>query len=103
MAENKNMWERGTCNSNRKPSLKPASDPVHAHGLPKAQGLYDPRNEHDACGIGFIAHMKNDKSHDIVQKGLGAFKQSRASRRRWCGPEGRRWLRHTYPDASPPV
>lgn len=35
-----------------------------------AEGLYDPRNEHDACGIGFVAHMKNVKSHDIVAKGL---------------------------------
>ena len=35
-----------------------------------AEGLYDPRNEHDACGIGFVAHMKNVKSHDIVSKGL---------------------------------
>ncbi|GHD11525.1 glutamate synthase large subunit [Tianweitania populi] len=39
-------------------------------GLPKAQGLYDPRNEHDACGVGFIAQMKNVKSHQIVLDGL---------------------------------
>jgi glutamate synthase (NADPH/NADH) large chain len=36
-----------------------------------ARGLYDPRNEHDACGVGFIAQIKNQKSHDIVAKGLG--------------------------------
>ncbi|HEX4508376.1 MAG TPA: hypothetical protein VH722_21795, partial [Alphaproteobacteria bacterium] len=36
----------------------------------KAQGLYDPRNEHDACGVGFVAHIKNTKSHDIVARGL---------------------------------
>ena len=35
-----------------------------------AQGLYDPRNEHDACGVGFIAQMKNIKSHQIVVDGL---------------------------------
>ena len=35
-----------------------------------AQGLYDPRNEHDACGVGFIAQMKNVKSHKIVEDGL---------------------------------
>jgi glutamate synthase (NADPH/NADH) large chain len=35
-----------------------------------AQGLYDPRNEHDACGVGFVAHIKNTKSHDIVARGL---------------------------------
>nr|WP_307258832.1 glutamate synthase large subunit [Kaistia dalseonensis] len=34
------------------------------------QGLYDPRNEHDACGVGFIANLKNEKSHRIVQSGL---------------------------------
>ncbi|MGK5643414.1 hypothetical protein ACSNOK_34980, partial [Streptomyces sp. URMC 126] len=39
-------------------------------GLPAAQGLYDPANESDACGVGFVAHMRNEKSHDIVAKGL---------------------------------
>ena len=39
-------------------------------GLPGKQGLYDPRNEHDACGVGFIAHMKGQKSHQIVKDGL---------------------------------
>ncbi|WP_395450247.1 glutamate synthase large subunit [Aminobacter sp. UC22_36] len=35
-----------------------------------AHGLYDPRNEHDACGVGFIAQMKGVKSHQIVKDGL---------------------------------
>ena len=39
-------------------------------GLPPAQGLYDPRNEHDACGVGFIANVKGKKSNTIVQQGL---------------------------------
>jgi hypothetical protein len=39
-------------------------------GLPAARGLYDPRNEHDACGVGFIAQMKGVKSHQIVKDGL---------------------------------
>ncbi len=38
--------------------------------LPAKQGLYDPRNEHDACGVGFIAHVKGVKSHDIIRQGL---------------------------------
>ena len=38
--------------------------------LPKAQGLYDPRNEHDACGVGFIAHIDGAKTHSIVEQGL---------------------------------
>ncbi|TVR79481.1 MAG: glutamate synthase large subunit [Rhodospirillales bacterium] len=41
------------------------------HALPTTtQGLYDPSNEHDACGIGFVANIKNHKSHDIVAQGL---------------------------------
>jgi glutamate synthase (NADPH/NADH) large chain len=39
-------------------------------GLPEAQGLYDPRNEHDACGVGFIANIGGERSHDIVRDGL---------------------------------
>ena len=39
-------------------------------GLPKAQGLYDPRHEHDACGTGFVVNIKGERSHDIVRKGL---------------------------------
>ena len=43
---------------------------VRDPGLPPAQGLYDPSNEQDSCGVGFIADMKNRKSHDIVEQGL---------------------------------
>jgi glutamate synthase (NADPH) large chain len=39
-------------------------------GPPPAQGLYDPRNEHDACGVGFIANVKGKKSSAIVAQGL---------------------------------
>src|SRR5210317_2508098 len=38
--------------------------------LPEAQGLYSPENEHDNCGIGFVAHIKGKPSHDIVKRGL---------------------------------
>ena len=38
--------------------------------LPPRQGLYDPANEHDACGVGFVAHIKGEKSHQIVRQGL---------------------------------
>ena len=43
---------------------------VVSTGLPEAQGLYDPRHEHDACGIGFVADIKGRKSHDIILKGI---------------------------------
>ena len=39
-------------------------------GLPPKQGLYDPRNEHDACGVGFVANIKGAKSHGIIGQGL---------------------------------
>ncbi|PRY98380.1 glutamate synthase (NADH) large subunit [Jezberella montanilacus] len=39
-------------------------------GLPPSQGLYSPANEHDACGVGFVAHIKGHKNHDIVKQGL---------------------------------
>ena len=38
--------------------------------VPPKQGLYDPAHEHDACGVGFIAHIKGQKSHSIVEQGL---------------------------------
>ena len=41
-----------------------------AHGLPAPQGLYDPRFERDACGIGFVANIRGEKSHDIILKGI---------------------------------
>lgn len=40
------------------------------HGLPPHQGLYDPSFEKDACGVGFIAHMKGKKSHNIINQGI---------------------------------
>jgi len=41
--------------------------------FPKAQGMYDPVNEHDNCGIGFVAHIKGEASHDIVMRGLNVL------------------------------
>ena len=37
---------------------------------PHPQGLYHPRNEHDACGMGLVASIRGIKSHDIIRKGL---------------------------------
>jgi glutamate synthase domain-containing protein 2/glutamate synthase domain-containing protein 1/glutamate synthase domain-containing protein 3 len=43
-----------------------------AAGSPQARrpGLYDPAFEHDACGVGFVAHIKGKRSHDILKMGL---------------------------------
>ncbi|MEO8722819.1 MAG: glutamate synthase large subunit [Sphingobium sp.] len=37
---------------------------------PQTQGLYDPRNEHDACGVGFVVNIKGVKSHETIRRGL---------------------------------
>jgi glutamate synthase (ferredoxin) len=43
-------------------------------GVPPAQGLYDPRHEHDACGVGFVVDIKGRKSHAIVRQALTVLK-----------------------------
>lgn len=43
------------------------------YGLPPAQGLYDPRFEHDACGIGFVAHIEGRRSHRVLEMALEAL------------------------------
>ena len=40
------------------------------HRIPDQQGLYDPRNEHDACGMGLVASIRGEKTHEIIRKGL---------------------------------
>lgn len=50
---------------------QPEEKPVVLHRRPAGRvGLYDPQNEHDACGVGFVAHIKGKKSHAIIQQGL---------------------------------
>ncbi|MGB7761366.1 MAG: glutamate synthase large subunit [Bryobacteraceae bacterium] len=46
------------------------NDTVTPRGLPQSQGLYDPAQERDSCGIGFVANIKGQKSHDIIVKGI---------------------------------
>ena len=43
-------------------------------GFPEPQGLYDSRNEHDSCGVGFVAHIKGQQSHEIVSQALEILK-----------------------------
>jgi glutamate synthase (NADPH/NADH) large chain len=49
--------------------VKTIVEPKHS-AVPAAQGLYNPANEHDACGVGFIANLKNNKTHQIIKDGL---------------------------------
>ncbi|MEU4495279.1 glutamate synthase large subunit [Streptomyces sp. NPDC023998] len=39
-------------------------------GRPAPQGMYDPRNEHDACGVGFVATLTGVASHELVEQAL---------------------------------
>ncbi len=52
---------------------------------PNQQGLYDPAHEHDACGVGFVAHVKGRKSHKLVNKGLEML--ANLDHRGGCGAE----------------
>jgi glutamate synthase (NADPH/NADH) large chain len=45
-----------------------------SHAFPPPQGLYDPRHEHDACGVAFVATLTGVASHDIVAKALTALR-----------------------------
>jgi glutamate synthase (NADPH/NADH) large chain len=40
--------------------------------VPSRQGLYDPRNEHDSCGVAFVVDVAGRRSHDVVARGLAA-------------------------------
>ena len=40
-----------------------------------AQALYDPMNEHDACGVGLVANINNVASHQIVLQGITVLKR----------------------------
>ena len=52
----------------------PQENAVHGSGrscrVPQQQGLYHPQYEHDACGMGLVASIRGEKSHDIIRKGL---------------------------------
>ena len=47
---------------------------MHFSSQPTAQGLYDPSNEHDACGVAFVATLTGTPSNEIVQHGLTALR-----------------------------
>src|SRR5690349_3234239 len=44
----------------------------HPH-LPSAQGLYRPEHQHDSCGVGFVVHLKGQRSHQLVDQSLSAL------------------------------
>src|SRR5262245_34437785 len=59
----------------RRPSEPPdakttTGEPMRAASHPVQQGMYDPRNEHDACGVGFVATLTGEASHELVDQAL---------------------------------
>ncbi len=54
-------------------------------GIPPKQGLYDPKFEHDACGIGFVVNIKGHQSHAIVEQALTILQN--LDHRGACGSE----------------
>ncbi|HEU4685063.1 MAG TPA: hypothetical protein VFS39_11240, partial [Nitrospira sp.] len=55
-------------------------------GLPPKQGLYDPQQEKDSCGIGFVVNIKGQKSHDILRKGLQVLENLTHRGAQGCDP-----------------
>lgn len=45
-------------------------DERNAAGMPAPFGLYDPANEHDSCGVGFVAHLSGEARHDLIEDAL---------------------------------
>ncbi len=60
---------------------------VETNQLPPRQGLYDPANERDACGVGFVVNINGERSHDIVLKGLQILVNLRHRGACGCDPE----------------
>ncbi|WP_374567244.1 glutamate synthase-related protein [Ideonella sp.] len=58
---------KATPGSAPSPTPHPSAEEIQALS---AHGLYDPRNEKDACGVGFVAHIKGQKAHAIIAQGL---------------------------------
>ena len=70
-----------------------------ARAVRPPQGLYDPRAEHDACGVGFVVHMKGTAVARHRGQGAAGPDQPRAPRRLRLRGEHRRRRRHPDPDA----
>ena len=56
-------------------------------GVPAQQGLYHPQHEHDACGMGLVANIRGEKSHDIICKGLEVLVNLAHRGAAGCDPE----------------
>ncbi len=76
--------------TNRQEMTRRTTQRHNKHGTgagraPSKQGLYDPRFEHEACGVGFVVNIKGKKSHPIVQQALQVLRN--LQHRGACGSE----------------
>ena len=67
-------------------SQQDVQQPV-AVGLPAAQGMYDPANEHDNCGMGFVASIRGERTHAIVEQGIEVLTHLEHRGACGCDPE----------------
>ena len=61
----------------RKAEMNNDAHRVLRNGPPPQQGLYDPRFEHEACGVGFVVNIKGRKSHSIIEQALQVLVRER--------------------------
>ena len=71
---NRSSWCGSLANEPRRATNEPSFS-LEDDARPKAWGLYEPQTEHDACGIGFAAHIKGVKSRSIVEDALSILKR----------------------------
>jgi glutamate synthase (NADPH/NADH) large chain len=70
---------------NHSPLFSRQPELFHSDGTPRAHGLYDPAYEHDNCGVGFVAHIKGQRSHQILVDALRMLRHM--AHRGACGCE----------------
>ncbi len=71
----------------KKRTHPPKALPQIVPGMPIAQGLYDPRFEHDSCGVGFVVNIKGHKSHEIIRNGIQILENLTHRGACGCDPE----------------
>jgi glutamate synthase domain-containing protein 2/glutamate synthase domain-containing protein 1/glutamate synthase domain-containing protein 3 len=64
-----------------------SAGPLPGSNAPARQGLYDPSQEHESCGVGFVAHVKGERSHGIVERGIDVLRKLAHRGACGCDPE----------------
>src|SRR5262245_7365296 len=64
---------RGSTHARAAPPIPSTSMTTHNPQPQQAVGLYDPRFEHDACGVGMVARLDNEPTHEVIAKAITAL------------------------------